>query len=101
MLIVPTKPIPSQVVQVQLAGQPCEIRIYQLTYGMFVDLYVNGTLIIGGVICQNLNRIVRSNYLGFVGDLVFGDTEEVSDPVYTGLGSRFQLAYLESADLGG
>lgn len=99
MQIVPLKPLPNQTVQVQLAEQACSLHVYQLTYGLFIDVYVNDALIIGGVICENLNRIVRSLYLGFVGDFIFGDTQGNSDPVYTGLGSRFMLAYLEEADL--
>jgi hypothetical protein len=30
---------------------------------------------------------------------VWFDTQGASDPVYTGAGSRFQLVYLEPADL--
>lgn len=99
MLIVPLRALPNQTLQVQLAGQPCTINVYQQAYGLFTDLYVAGGLIIGGVICRNLNRIVRSAYLGFTGDLVFGDTQGTSDPLYTGLGSRWQLAYLAEGDV--
>ena len=73
--------------------------VYQKLYGLFIDLYVGGVLIIGGVLCENLNRIVRSLYLGFVGDLTFIDNEGTSDPTYDGLGARYSLAYLEAADL--
>lgn len=99
MLIVPLQPLPSQVVSVLLANQPCLIELDQKSTGMFLNLYVNDALIIGGVVCENLNRIVRSAYLGFVGDLAFVDTEGASDPVYTGLGSRFNLAYIEQSEL--
>lgn len=104
MQIIPTQPIPNQTLQVQLALQPCTIDIRQLLYGIFVDVYVGGTLIIAGVLAENLNRIVRSAYLGFVGDLVFFDTEigvGGDDPIYTGLGSRFILIYLEETELPG
>ena len=67
--------------------------------GMFCDLLVNDTLIIGGVICENANVIVRDAYLGFVGDIAFFDTQGTSDPSYTGLGSRWILVYLAPADL--
>lgn len=66
---------------------------------MFVDLYVSNAPIILGAIAQNLNRIVRSLYLGFIGDFWFADTQGTSDPDYTGLGSRFLLQYLEASDL--
>jgi hypothetical protein len=104
MQLVPTQPIPNQTFNVQLGGQACVINCYQLAYGLFVDLYVGNSLIVAGVIALNLNRIVRSLYLGFVGDLVFYDTQGAqnpSDPIFTGLGSRFQLIYLTPSDLAG
>jgi hypothetical protein len=36
---------------------------------------VVGSPIVQGVVCQRWNRIVRSGYLGFVGDLAFWDTQ--------------------------
>lgn len=99
MMIVPTKPLASQVLQVALAQQAVTLNVYQTAYGLFMDVYVGPTLIIGGVICENLNRIVRSLYLGFVGDFGWFDTQGTDDPVYTGLGTRWQLFYLEAADL--
>jgi hypothetical protein len=97
-LLVPTRALPNQQIQCQLAGQACTFNIYQQAYGLYVDVYVGQTLIIGGVIAENLNRIVRSAYLGFVGDLTFWDTQSNDDPVYTGLGTRFLLIYLESSE---
>ena len=99
MLIVPLQAIPNQSVNIQLGGQSCKIDCYQTSFGLFVDLYVSGVLIIGGVIGQNLNRIVRDLYLGFVGDLTFIDNEGSIDPDFTGLGARFSLAYLTPDEL--
>lgn len=62
-------------------------------------MYVSGNLIIAGVICQDRNRIVRDLYLGFIGDLCFIDIQGTSDPIYTGLGDRYVLCYLDSFDL--
>ena len=99
MLVVPLQPVPSQTVSVNLNNQACTINVYQKAFGMFCDLLVNDTLIIGGVICENANVIVRDAYLGFVGDIAFFDTQGTSDPSYTGLGSRWILVYLAPADL--
>ena len=99
MNVVPIQPIPNQTLQVNLGGQACVLNVYQKTAGLFMDVYVGGTLIIAGVLCENLNRIVRSLYLGFVGDLTFIDNQGSNDPDYTGLGTRFSLAYLETSDL--
>lgn len=100
MLIVPLQPVPNQTLQVQLAGQPCTLNLFQYTYGLFASVYVGDVLIIASVLCQNFNRIVRSTYLGFVGDLVFLDTQGTDDPIYTGLGSRFVLLYLTPDEAG-
>lgn len=99
--IIPVQATPQQTITVSLANQACRIFIYQLSTGLFLDLYVNDALIIGGVICQNLNRIVRDVYLGFIGDLCFVDNQGSDDPVYTGLGNRFSLAYVPAGDLPG
>jgi hypothetical protein len=99
MLLVPIQPLPNQTLQVQLDGQACTLNIYQQAYGLYMDVLVNGTQIIGGVLCENLNRIVRSLYLGFLGDFLFVDLQGSSDPVYTGLGTQFALIYLEQSDL--
>jgi hypothetical protein len=98
MLQIPTQPVPNQTLQVQLAGQNCRIDIAQKRTAMFLDLYVDESLIIGGVICENKNRIVRSAYLGFIGDLGFVDTRGTDNPYFTGLGSRFIFVYLEATD---
>jgi len=108
MQIIPIADVYSQTLSVQLAGQNCAINLYQKSTGFYADLYVNGALILGGVICQNLNRIVRSLYLGFIGDLCFYDTQGTatvpstgSDPSSPGLGTRYLLLYLEASDLNG
>jgi hypothetical protein len=101
MQIIPIIDTPSQTLSVQLAGQACKIALYQKSTGFYCDLSVNDVLIIGGVICENLNRIVRSAYLGFVGDLCFQDTQGTDDPSSPGLGTRFLFCYLEAADLNG
>ena len=99
MMFVPLQPLPNQAVSVALNNQPCQINVYQKFFGLFLDLYVSNTLVIGGVLCLNLNRVVRSAYLGFQGDLGFWDTQGSQDPYYTGVGSRYQLVYLTPADL--
>ena len=99
MQIVPLTANPNQTLTIGLDNQACQISVYQTPDALFLDLYVNDALIIAGVICQNLNRLVRDLYLGFQGDLGFVDTQGDSDPEYTGLGSRFQLIYLSPSEL--
>ncbi len=99
MQIIPVQAVKSQTLQVILAGQKCSINLYQKYTGLYLDLYVNFQPVICGVICQNLNPIVRSVYLGFTGDLAFIDSQGADDPDYAGLGTRYYLAYLEASDI--
>ena len=99
MQIVPLQPLPNQTLQVQLSGQACTINVYQLAYGLFLDLLVDNVPIVTSIICEDRNKLVRSLYQGFDGNLAFRDTQGSADPVYTGLGDRWQLVYLEPADL--
>ena len=101
--LVPTLAVPSQKLKTTLNGQVVELAIYQLRYGMFMNVTIDGTLEIGAVVCQNRNRIIRSAYLnenvGFAGDFMWNDLEGSSDPYYTGLRTRYQLLYLSEAEL--
>lgn len=99
MQIVPLTPVPNQTFDIQLANQSCRLSVYQKSTGLFIDVFRDGGLVIGGVFCENKNRIVRSLYLGFSGDLMFADTQGNDNPVYSGLGARFVLIYLDAAEL--
>ena len=101
MIIVPLQAVPNQTVNIQLGGQYVILNVYAKFYGLFLDVYANGNLIVAGVICENVNRIVRDLYLGFVGDFIWIDNQGSTDPVYTGIGARYSLAYLETTDLNG
>lgn len=103
MLIVPLQAVPNQTLTISLGDQLCQINVYQKGPNLYLDLLVNNATIIIGTICENLNRLVRSLYLGFSGDLAFIDNQGSDDPLYTGLGptadARFNLAYIEASEL--
>ena len=99
MQVIPLQAIPNQSVAVTLGGQSVRLRVYQNFYALFIDVSINEAPILQGAICLNQVRIVRSLYLGFIGDLVFIDNQGTSDPVFSGLGSRYSLVYLEASDL--
>ena len=99
MLIIPIQAVPSQQLQTTVGGQACSLNVYEKSTGLYIDVLMNSSLIIGGVLCLNRNVIVRDAYLGFIGDFAFVDTQGSSDPTYTSLGSRFLLYYFTSADL--
>ncbi len=98
-MLVPLQPVASQTISVILGNQACQFNLYSKFDVLYIDVYVNNNPVILGVQCQNGNRIIRSAYLGFLGDLAFVDTQGSADPSYTGLGSRWLLEYLDPADL--
>lgn len=98
MIQIALQAIPSQQLQIVLAGQNTQIAVYTRSTGLYVDVAVNGADISNAVIARNLNPLVPTAYLGFAGNLLFVDTLGTSDPVYTGLGSRYLLLYLTAAD---
>lgn len=93
MQVIPITAVASQTFSVQLAGQQCNIALHQKSTGLFMDLTLNGTLIVSAVLCLDRVYLVRYGYLGFQGNLAFIDTQGASDPTHDGLGSRFILAY--------
>jgi hypothetical protein len=100
MQTISLKDVPSQTLTLLLASQLTKLNIYTLVDGnLYMDVFVNDVAIITGVLCLNNNRIVRDSYLGFLGDFTFTDTQGLTDPVYTGLGSRYQLLYISQAEL--
>lgn len=99
MNIIPIKATPNQTFKVVLAGQYCRINLYTLSTGLYLDLLVDNAPIITGRLCLNSVLLVRQAYLGFIGDLIFNDTQGASDPDYAGLGSRYRLLYLTPAEV--
>lgn len=93
MLQISIQSVPSQRLQVVLAGQNCTLSIYQKGENILFDLNSNGTNISLAVVALNAVPLTW-NYSGFLGNLLFIDTQGNSDPTYDGLGSRFQLVYL-------
>ena len=98
MQAIPLQSIPSQTVKSTLAGQNCQIYVYQKKQGLFFDLNVNGIDVVNAVLCENANPLVCIQYNGFQGNFVFIDTQGKDDPVSTGLGVRYQLIYLTAAE---
>ena len=102
MELVPTNPVPAQTFTVILANQQVQITLRQLNTGLYMDLQSNGQEVVGLVICEVGNRIVRNSYFGFKGDLAFMCDDilgPLSDPFYTGLGTKYLLYYLSEDDL--
>lgn len=99
MMTIAVLAVPAQTLNVTLAGQICKIDVYQKTTGLYMDLHVLGQPVVLCMLCRDRIELVRHAYLGFIGSLVFCDTQGVSDPSYDGLGTRFVFSYLEASDL--
>jgi hypothetical protein len=96
MVEIPLKAIPSQVVNVSLNQQNCDISVYQKTTGLYFDLTIGNERIVTGVLARDAVNLVQQASKGFNGAIGFIDTIGSSDPEYTGLGSRYALLYTEA-----
>jgi len=96
--VIPLAATPNQTLKCVLGGQYCTIRLMTTSAGLLIDILVDEAPVVQGVLCLDQNRLIRYPYLGFVGDLVFVDTQGSQDPEYSGLGSRYQLLYLSPGD---
>lgn len=98
MMTVPVSAVGSQTLETVLSGQSVTLAIYQKGPNLYADISLNGAALVTATICRDRVPLVRRAYLGFIGDLVFVDTQGVNDPTYDGLGSRYLLVYLEAGD---
>jgi hypothetical protein len=113
-LIIPIVPVNSQTLTATLGNQAVRVDLYtkhlqvpvhppgsivtnppifEEVDPLFLNLYLNDALILGGVLCLNNVGIVRNRYFGFVGDLAFTDLQGDEDPRVSGLGLRWLLNY--------
>lgn len=114
MQTVPLQAQPSQTQQIVLGGQNCQISVYVkdgYAYGdtpafvtpnqnLYFDLTSNGEVVTTTAIGLNGVRLLKNRqYLGFVGDFMFVDTQGTNDPQVDGLGSRYLLLYISPAEL--
>lgn len=106
MQTIPLQSVPFQSVNVQVNNQAVTLNVRQLATGLFVDVFLGGSVdpLIAGVLALNLVVIVRDVYLGLVGDFAFVDSVgnsdgSFSDPDYTGLANRYLLTYFTPDEL--
>jgi hypothetical protein len=110
--VIPLSAVPAQSLSASLNGQSVGLSIYQLGIPPVADLYVD--LSSGGAPIVNCRRaraysgstteappflLLDAQYWGFEGDFLFIDTQGDADPMYSGLGTRWQLVYYAPADL--
>ena len=100
MLTIPIQSVPNQTFNVLLNNQQVTINLYMITEDnkLYMDVELNNNIVVSCVPCQNLNRIIRNLYFEFIGDFMFYDLQGNSDPIWSGLGTRFVLNYLQAAE---
>jgi len=102
---IPLAAEPSQQLSITLDNQACAINVYTLGAKLYMDLAFNGTNVINTRPCLYGNLMLQdAGYYGFAGDFTWVDTNAgptvpPTDPVFSGLGTRYQLIYLETSDL--
>lgn len=113
MMIVPLSAVASQTLQFVAGGQNCQMTVYTndgYDYSdatlstpkeyVAIDFAYNGIQVTTTQNCLNRKRLlINRQYLGFVGDFMFMDTQGTDDPQFEGLGARWLLLYLEASDL--
>lgn len=86
--ITPSVAVPTPVTRVTayalISGQSGQLLVdpppYENVNPVFIDVYLRGSLVVGGVMLRNRNAVIRNTYFGFVGDLAVIDTLGSSDP---------------------
>lgn len=93
-LQIPLDTVPSQSISVVLNNQRCIIKIREMLGRQYLSLSSNGTIICQNVLMQNNFPIIKTSYLGFVGDFIVVDLSGDEPPIYTGWGDRWVLLYI-------
>lgn len=90
---IPLTANPSQTLDIVLSEQFVSLVLQTRQDNLFIDVYLDGVAIVRGRICRDRQKIVNEEYRGFSGELFFMDTAGGSDPIYSGIGSRYLLIY--------
>jgi hypothetical protein len=98
MLLIPLKPVANQTTTTILGGQVVRIAVRQMTTGVYLTAWKDNEVIQSGILCVDRVRMLDSNYDGFIGGFMFIDSQGLENPDYTGIGSRWNLFYLEAGE---
>ena len=95
---IPLQAVPNQTVKVSLSGQNVILNINSSSYGIFVTVNVNNVDFVESILACHASPLIAAYYEGFAGNLIFFDTQGTDNPVYTGLGTRWLLTYMDATD---
>ena len=95
MLLIPLKPVANQATTVMLGGQVTRIAVREMTTGVYLTAWIDNVIVQSGILCLDRTRMMDANYDKFVGGFMFVDSQGLENPVSTGIGTRWNLYYLE------
>lgn len=98
MLLIPLKPVANQTTTTMLNGQVVRVAIREMTTGVYLTAWLDNVIIQSGILCIDRVRMMDSNYDGFVGGFMFQDSQGISNPESSGIGTRWNLFYLEAGE---
>ena len=94
-MIIPLASVPNQTFSINLDGQNCKFELVTRGKNLFMNLSIDDTPVVNGVICLNKVKLIQFNHLKFNGNLYFEDLEGNLDPYFWGLGERWVLNYVQ------
>jgi hypothetical protein len=95
-VVIPLSATPNQTITAILDGAAAQITLTTTDYGLFADVLYDGVSVALGRLCLDRTDINPNRYLGLPQLLAFADLQGITDPVYTGFGSRYLLLYGDS-----
>lgn len=98
MYLIPLKPVTNQATTTILGGQIIRVAVRQTTTGVFLTAWKDDVIIQSGILCIDRVRMMDNRHDGFIGAFMFIDSQGKADPDYTGIGSRWNLYYLEAGE---
>lgn len=98
MLLIPLKPVANQTTTVMLGGQVIRVAIREMTTGVYLTAWLDNVIVQSGILCVDRARMMNSNYDRFVGGFMFMDSQGAANPETSGIGTRWNLYYLESGE---
>lgn len=84
---IPLSPTPNQSLSFTLGGSNYDITLESRLDNLFATVTKDGEYLVCNRICRNMTYICQW--------LIFADTVGNTDPVYTGLGSRYRMVWID------
>lgn len=99
--LIPVQPVANQTFSCVLDNQQCVIQLETTDYGLFATISYNGVSVATGRLCLDRTDLNAARYLGMPQALFFADLQGITDPVYSGFGTRYVLVYGDPEENGG